>query len=313
MALEFDACAAGMLQSRPLMIRSMTGYGQGAIEAPGLKVKAELRSVNNRFADLKLRLPDELVPFEQDLRRKVLLFVKRGRVELDLRVERTGGSDAPLALNRPVVEAALAAWKTLRDDYGVHGDWDLKALLSVPGVFAAAGPVSDLDEVGRSAIDRALDLALAALDAERRREGGLLRDDLVARLARMNASVAAIRARAALVPELLQKKIVERVQQLVTQIALDPARLAQEAAFLADRSDVTEELVRLEGHLGQALTLLSEADSEPVGKRLEFLLQEMHRETNTIASKSADLGISRHALDLKAESEKIREQIQNLE
>jgi uncharacterized protein (TIGR00255 family) len=111
----------------------------------------------------------------------------------------------------------------------------------------------------------------------------------------------------------VQKKIAERVQQLVTQVTLDPARIAQEAAFLADRADITEEIVRLTGHLVQARALLEEIDGEPVGKRLEFLLQEIHRETNTIASKSAELEISRHALSLKAESEKIREQIQNLE
>jgi uncharacterized protein (TIGR00255 family) len=115
------------------------------------------------------------------------------------------------------------------------------------------------------------------------------------------------------VPEALQKKIAERVQQLVVSVTLDPARIAQEAAFLAERSDITEEIVRLEGHLDHARGLLAETGGEPVGKRLEFLLQEIHRETNTIASKSADLGISRHALDLKAESEKIREQIQNVE
>jgi uncharacterized protein (TIGR00255 family) len=291
----------------------MTGYGQGAAEAPGLKVTVVLRSVNNRFADLKLRLPDDLVPFEQELRRKVLATVKRGRVDVDLLLERTGDSDGPLVLNRPVVEAALVAWKTLRDDYGVHGAFDLQALMRVPGVFASEGPAARLDETGRSAIDGALDQALAALDAERRREGGLLRDDLVSRVARMTGTVATIRELAAAVPQAVQKKLAERVQQLVTQVTLDPARIAQEAAFLADRSDITEELVRLEGHLAHAQALLAESDGEPVGKRLEFLLQEIHRETNTIASKSADLGISRHALDLKAEAEKIREQIQNLE
>ena len=302
-----------MLQSQLLMIRSMTGYGQGAAEAPGLKVTVELRSVNNRFADLKLRLPDDLVPFEQELRRKVLSTVKRGRVDVDLRLERTGDLDVPLVLNRPVVEAALVAWKTLRDEYGIHGVLDLQALMRVPGVFETKGPAASLDEVGRSAVDGALDLALAALDAERRREGGLLRDDLVSRVSRMKGTVATIRDLAAAVPDALQKKIAERVQQLVTQVTLDPARIAQEAAFLADRSDITEEIVRLLGHLVHAQALLSESDGEPVGKRLEFLLQEIHRETNTIASKSADLGISRLALDLKAESEKIREQIQNLE
>lgn len=291
----------------------MTGYGQGAAEAPGLKVTVEVRSVNNRFADLKLRLPDELLPFEQDFRRKVLATVKRGRVDLDLRLERTGSGTAALALNRPVVEAALAAWRSLRDDYGITGDFDLHALMHVPGIFENEGADFRLDETGRIAVDGALDLALAALDRERRREGGLLRDDLVARVTRMLATVATVRSAAAGVPEALQKKLAERVQQLVTQVTLDPARIAQEAAFLADRADITEEIVRLEGHLAHALTLLAETLGEPVGKRLEFLLQEIHRETNTIASKSVDLGVSRHALDLKAESEKLREQIQNLE
>jgi uncharacterized protein (TIGR00255 family) len=291
----------------------MTGYGQGAAEAPGLKVTVELRSVNNRFADLKLRLPDELVPFEQEFRRKVLLTVRRGRVDVDLRLTRSGDLEAPLALNRPVVLAVLSAFKTLRDEYGIHGAFDLQTLLHVPGVFEMEDAAAPLDEAGRAAVDGALDLALAALDAERRREGGLLGADLVARVSRMKETVATIRESAAAVPSVLQRKLVERVQQLLTQVTLDPVRIAQEAAFLADRSDITEEIVRLEGHLSHALTLLGESDGDPVGKRLEFLLQEIHRETNTISSKSADLGISRHALDLKAESERIREQIQNLE
>jgi len=291
----------------------MTGYGQGAAETPDLKVSVELRSVNNRFVDLKLRLPDDLIPFEQELRRKVLATVKRGRVDIDVRMERAGASVLPLVLNRPVVEAALAAWKALRDEYGIQGDWDLAALMRVPGIFETPRGGVALDPAGRSAVDAALDLALVALDAERRREGGRLGDDLLARVTRMSEVVTAIRELAAAVPHALQTKIVERVQQLLTQVTLDPARIAQEAAFLADRADITEEIVRLEGHLAHAKALLSAGDGEPVGKRLEFLLQEIHRETNTIASKSAELGISRHALDLKSESEKIREQILNLE
>jgi len=295
------------------MIRSMTGYGQGAAEAPGIKVTVELRSVNNRFADLKLRLSDELAPFEQELRRKVLAIVKRGRVDLDLRLTRTERTDAPLALNRPLVAAALQAMRTLREEYGVEGDWDLRAVMSVPGIFETQDVTAGLDGDGREAVDRALDLALAALDAERRREGGLLRADLVERVSVMQQTVAAIRKLAAEVPPALQKKIAERVQLLVPQLALDPARIAQEAAFLAERADITEEIVRLAGHLDHALTVLDEAGGDPVGKRLEFLLQEIHRETNTIASKSGDLGINRQALTLKAEAEKIREQILNLE
>ena len=295
------------------MIRSMTGYGQGSVEAPGLKVTVEMRSVNNRFADLKLRLPDELLPFEPEIRRKVLGTVKRGRVELDLRVERTGRGAPSLTLNRDVVEGALAAWKTLRDEYGLHGEWDVQSMMRVPGVLEVGRDPEELDSPAREAIDRALELALAALDVERRREGGVLRDDLLGRIGRMGDTVAAVRQLASAIPAALHKRLVDRIGQLVTQVALDPVRVAQEAAFLADRSDITEELVRLDGHLAQARDLLERSAEEPVGKRLDFLVQEIHRETNTVASKSVDLEISRHALDLKADAEKIREQIQNLE
>jgi uncharacterized protein (TIGR00255 family) len=295
------------------MIRSMTGYGLGTSEVDGLKVTIELRSVNNRFADLKLRLPDELLPYEPELRRKVLVTVKRGRVEMDMRLTRGRGAGvAAVVLDRVVVEGALAALKELRHEYGVRGEWDLQTLVRVPGIFGGAEKRRTLDEAERAAVDRALDDALSALDAERRREGETLRADLVERIDRMDRHVAAIREKAGLVPEAVRTRIVERVGQLLAQAPLDPARVAQEAAFLADRADVTEELVRLAGHLGQARSLLGGGD-EPVGKRLDFLLQEIHRETNTIASKSADLEISRLTLDLKSESEKIREQIQNLE
>jgi uncharacterized protein (TIGR00255 family) len=129
----------------------------------------------------------------------------------------------------------------------------------------------------------------------------------------MREVTATIRSLATALPQALQQKITERVQQLAAQLTLDPARIAQEAAFLADRADVTEELVRLDGHLVHAEAILADPEGAPVGKRLEFLLQEINRETNTITSKSADLEISRHALELKAECERIREQIQNVE
>lgn len=291
----------------------MTGYGAGSAEASGLKVAVELRSVNNRFADIKLRLPDELLPDERDLRRRIGETVRRGRVDCDIRLEREGRAAAPIALNRAVVEAALAAFKTLREDYGVGGASDLATLLRVPGVLETVRGGPPLDDGDRATLRSALDAALAALDAERAREGRRLQEDLVARVDTMSDLVGAIRERAAGVPEALQTRTHERVQALLAQIPVDPARLAQEVAFLADRGDLTEEVVRLQGHLDQGRALLAEPDGEPVGKRLDFLLQEIHRETNTIASKSQDLDISRQALALKAEAERIREQAQNLE
>lgn len=302
-----------MLQSLPLMIRSMTGYGAGSAEASGLKVAVELRSVNNRFADIKLRLPDELVPDEPGLRRRIGETVRRGRVDCEIRLEREGRAAAPIVLNRAAVEAALAAFKTLREDYGVVGEWDLAAVLRVPGVLETVRGGTPLDDGDRATLGTALDAALAALDAERAREGRRLQEDLVARVDTMSALVGAIRERAAHIPEALRTRTHERVQALLSQIPVDPARLAQEVAFLADRGDLTEEVVRLQGHLDQGRALLAEPDGEPVGKRLDFLLQEIHRETNTIASKSQDLDISRQALALKAEAERIREQAQNLE
>jgi uncharacterized protein (TIGR00255 family) len=294
------------------MIRSMTGYGQAVRESSEVRITVEVRSVNNRFADMKLRLPDALARLEPDLRRAVLAKVKRGRVEIDLRVEAARGSRA-VTLNRDVVGDVLAAGKALRDEFGVLGDADVATLLRVPGVLESASPAEDLDDKGREAVMAAVDEALEGLDRSRAREGAILATDLVERFAKMEAVTAEVRARAAAVPELLERKLTERVAQLSGGIAIDPTRLAQEVAFLADRADVTEEIVRLTGHLEQARGFLARPDGEPVGKRLDFLLQEIHRETNTIASKSPDLEMSRSALTLKAEAEKIREQIQNLE
>lgn len=291
----------------------MTGYGRGVADAPGLKVSIELRSVNNRFADLKLRLPDLLAPLEAELRRRILATVKRGRVDVDLRIERDRTAGAPLTLNRPAVDAALAAWKALRDEYGIAGAWDLASLMRVPGLLDASDAGRELDDATRDAVLAALDRAVADLDASRRREGELLRSDLAARIDRMREVLTGVAERARGVPEAQRKKLLERLEQLAAGVALDPARVAQEVAFLADRADVTEEIVRLEGHLAQAKAHLDAEDGEPVGKRFDFLLQEIHRETNTIASKSVDLAMSRGAIDLKAEAEKIREQIQNVE
>jgi len=290
----------------------MTGYGQAVRESSEVRITVEVRSVNNRFADMKLRLPDALASLEPELRRAVLAKVKRGRVEIDLRIEAARGSRA-VSLNRHVVGDVLAAGQALREEFGVLGDADMATLLRVPGVLEIASPAEALDDAGKAQVLAAVGDALEALDRARSKEGAMLTADLLERFGRMESVVGEVRARAAAVPELLEKKLVERVAQLTTGIAIDPGRLAQEAAFLADRADVTEEIVRLIGHLEQARGFLARPDGEPVGKRLDFLLQEIHRETNTIASKSPDLEMSRGALTLKAEAEKIREQIQNLE
>jgi uncharacterized protein (TIGR00255 family) len=294
------------------MIRSMTGFGQGSAEITGFRARVEIRTLNNRFADVKLRLPSELLPREGEIRAKILARVQRGRIEADVRFDGTRVAPTP-ALNRPLAEAVFAAARQLREEFGARGEVDLGAVLQVPGMLQSAGFGAGLGEEETATVFRALDSALDLLDAERRREGESLREDLRSRVAQMGAYAEEIRRLSAGVPEAVRKKLLDRLKVLAEGVALDPARVAQEAAFLADRADVTEEIVRLTGHLAQVSALLAEPDGEPVGKRLDFLLQEVNRETNTVNSKSAALDVSRAVLALKAESEKVREQVQNLE
>src|SRR5262245_15871546 len=295
------------------MIRSMTGFGRSSAANGRLRVTVEVRSVNHRFADLRLRLPEGLSTLEPDLRKRVLDRIRRGRVEMDVRLDRSGAGATPATLNRPLVEGILAAARTLHDDFGVEGQLDLGSILSAPGVLEWSADRNALDDEGRRFVLDTAEAALRAIDEERAREGEALQSDLSRRLLRMRTLVAEIAALAPRVPETLERKLVERLKALAAAVELDPGRIAQEAAFLAERSDVTEELVRLGAHVEQAGALLARADGEPVGKRLDFLLQEIHRETNTITSKSQDLELSRRARELKAETEKVREQIQNLE
>jgi uncharacterized protein (TIGR00255 family) len=295
------------------MIRSMTGYGQASAELGEARVSVELRTLNHRYADLRLRLPAELASSEREIRRKVLAGIKRGRVEMTVNVEPLEGGTSTPRLNQAFVSEVIAASAKLRDEFQIEGKPDLDALLGVPGLFRT-GPIElEWDDVQREALDRSIAAALDALDQERRREGEHLQQELSRLLAGMAAITAEIRAHAATQPAAVRERLVERLNTLASGVELDPARVAQEAVILADRCDVTEELVRLEGHVEQARSLLDRPDGGPVGKRLDFLLQEIQRETNTVNSKSADLDLSRKALALKAEVEKAREQVQNLE
>jgi uncharacterized protein (TIGR00255 family) len=291
----------------------MTGFGQGSVELQGLRLVVEMRSVNNRYTDLRFRMPPSLAATESDLRRKILARVKRGRVEIAVGLERLDGLESRPTVNRGLLEELIESRKVLADDFGIQGELDLATAVSLPGMYKLETPELSWGEEEREALFRAIDLALDALDADRSREGAALTSEILDRLATMTRLTTKARERAAAIPDQLKQRLLQRLSTLGSDVELDPARLAQEATFLADRADVTEEIVRLEGHLGQAGGLLEKPDGGPVGKRLDFLLQEIHRETNTICSKSSDLELTREALALKAEAEKVREQIQNLE
>jgi uncharacterized protein (TIGR00255 family) len=295
------------------MIRSMTGYGQASAECPGLRVTVELRSLNNRFADIRLKLPAELASREAELRRRVAKRFSRGRVEGLFKLENSNESAATVRIDERLVQALGDAAVRLGKEHGIAGTLDLPTVLRLPGVLEIQTADDTWGDERQATLEATLDRALDALQGEREREGAELREDLLERFARMEGLAESIESRAAELPDLQRQKLLERVEALAQGVELDPARVAQEATFLADRSDVTEEVVRLRGHIAQARSLLAEPDGQPVGKRLDFLLQEIHRETNTVNSKSSDLEMSRHALELKLEGEKVREQVQNLE
>ena len=293
-------------------IRSMTGFGQGQRDVAGWRVTAEVRSVNHRYADVRLRLPTELNALEPDLRRRVLSSVRRGRVEVSVRTEAQADASRP-TLQKEWVETALAAAEQLRKEHQVEGELRVADILRMPGALRVDAVSFEAQDDEIAAVQAAVDEALEAHETDRCREGAALVQDLTQRVTTMQQLAAEMAAQAKDLPPRLLEKLQRRIEQLTQENPLDPARLAQESALLVDRSDVTEELVRLSGHLKQAGELLSQPDGKPLGKRLDFLLQEIHRETNTINSKSPDLDLTRTALAMKAEAEKVREQIQNVE
>lgn len=283
------------------------------MELSGARLAIELRSVNNRYSDIRFRMPAELGFMEGDLRRRIMGRIRRGRVEVAIRVERQEGQAAGPSFNSQLFDEVMAAARKIRSEQDLSGELNVASLLSIPGMFRQEAPEITWDDDQRELLLGCLDGALDALEADRAREGAALQKELLERLGRMAGKADEVRARAKEAPALVRDKLLQRIQALAEDIELDPSRLAQEAAHLADKCDITEEVVRLDGHLEQASAILSAGEDKPVGKRLDFLVQEIIRETNTICSKSSDLELTRSALDLRAEIDKVREQVQNLE
>jgi uncharacterized protein (TIGR00255 family) len=290
-------------------MKSMTGYGAASGQAAACRLTVEVRSVNQRFLDLKLNIPREYGPFEPELRRAVSAAIERGRVEVH--VSRTlPPRSAGIALQKDVAAAYVKGWKQLQKEFGLKGELELSLLAGRSDLFVAAEPAADAaTEIGE--VQRLLARALAAHRKEREREGAHLRRDMQDRLKSLRAIRKALEKAAAGVAPKLKAKLEKRLGELLGSAAIDPARLVQEAAVLADRCDVNEELVRLAAHLA-ALEELLRSD-EPVAKRIDFVLQEVNREFNTIGSKASDLEVTNLVVRGKADVEKIREQVQNVE
>ena len=292
-------------------MRSMTGFGQATWQSGGKRLSVEVRSVNQRFLDVKLSLPREWQAWEAELRELVTGVAERGKVEVSVFRSGSTAEDYTVEVNEPVARAALAGWRALQKTLKLPGAIDIATLMNrgsdfVRVVERKADPNADLPRVRRL-----LAAALKEFNRARDSEGKVLAADMRARLKAMQVLHAALRKRTtALVPE-LARRLEERVGQLLGKGIVSEDRLVQEAAMLAERCDVTEELVRLDSHLARLGELLHQSGS--VGKAIDFLIQEIHREVNTIASKSADLEVTNLTLEAKSEIEKLREQTQNVE
>ena len=300
------------------MIRSMTGYGRGESTAGEYAAIVEMRSVNHRYADIKLKLPAELADLERELQERIRGKVQRGRLEVTISVARAAGREAPWQVDRALVASYIAAAHAVREEFKLSGEVTLQTVLSLPDVIRGREPVNGAVGERRGAVLKALDGALASHEKMRAQEGEILARDILKRVARIEQLQGRIAKRA---PKLLAsyaKKLSRRASELQRMLPdgagklPDGTRLAQEVALLAEKADITEELVRLAGYLEQLGTLMT-AKGEPVGKKLDFVMQEMNREANTINSKATDLAVCQDAIEIKAELEKIREQAQNIE
>lgn len=288
----------------------MTGFGRGIAERGGLRATVDVRAVNHRFLDLKLRGAALAPAVEEAIGVRVRAAVERGAIAVSVHVGRGADGAAPgFAIDTKAAEAAHRTLAELAGRLGIPGP-DLALVLAQPGVVVSGDRADDEEPP----IVPALDVALAQLDQMRRVEGEALAVELAARLEDLGRLRTTIGELAAGVPQQLTRRLHERLRRLLEPAdvaTVDPARLAQEVALLADRSDITEELVRLSSHLEQGRTLVAAAGS--VGRRLDFLVQEIGRELNTIGSKSALTEISAAVVDAKAVLEKVREQVQNVE
>lgn len=290
-------------------LRSMTGYGRGEARRGRVGVTVEVKTVNHRFLDLSVKLPRELGALEALVQRKVREGLTRGRVELAVRREVDGGA-AEVIADAALFSSLLSAVEGLLAGHGANArELALQHALNQPGVLSVravdVGPEDD-----EQALTAALAQALDALTAMREVEGAALLADLRANLDAIERHVATIRGVVGDVRERAAKRIGDRVRALVGD-AVDPTRIAQEAALLAEKADVAEELTRLASHTAQLRAMLGAGDA--VGRRVEFLLQEMGRETNTIGSKTVDAAVSADVVEIKALLERLREQAANVE
>ena len=289
----------------------MTGFSRYENQSEDLTCKVEIRSVNNRFIDINTRLPKSLAPLELPLKKMVKTKCARGSFDISIAIEKNGDSEAGLEVNPnlPLATEYLKAFKEIQDGLGLKGEIDINTILSQRDVVK-----SELKKVEFSCEDivmQSVDRALTDLIKMREDEGKNLEKDILNQISSIETLRKSIAAKQFITIQKFQEKLNEKIKILTSGIEIDPARIAQESALLADRCDVTEEIVRLKSHLEQFNILM--ASNDPQGRKLEFLTQEINREVNTTGSKTIDLEVSSAVIEMKSCLEKIREQLANIE
>lgn len=289
----------------------MTGFGRATAAGDNFSITVELKTVNNRFLDVNLRLSSEIQSLETAIKRTIGNRLSRGRVDVNVQYERS--NEVSYEINRPMINGYLAAMRSMKHEFDLAGEPDLNVIARLPNVVipskAEAGPEFF------AAIESVLGDALDDLEKMREIEGASLADELNSRLAGIEGRLPAIEEESGKVAAEYHDRLLKRMNDMLakttSQIDIDQGRLAQEVAYLADRADISEEITRLKTHIDHFRSIMS--DEKDVGKRLDFLTQELNREANTITSKTNNMVVKENALAVKSEIEKIREQVQNVE
>ncbi len=292
-------------------MNSMTGFGRGTAAGTNFEISVDLKTVNNRFLDVVLKLGSELQALEAPLKKLIGSRVARGRVDVSIQYDRT--QEVSFELNRPVISGYLDAIREMQSDFGIEGRPDINVIARLPNVLSTRK--EDVSDDFTSAVETAVASALDDLAAMRSSEGEMLKKELAERLGNIALHLDLIETEAGSISDEYRQRLTKRIGEFLaksdSQIEIDQGRLAQEVAYLADRSDISEEIARLRTHLEHFRSIMD--DTKEVGKRLDFLTQELNREANTITSKTNNMTVKENALQVKSEIEKIREQVQNVE
>lgn len=292
------------------MIKSMTGYGNAKGVAEGLELSVELKSVNNRFLDTAVRMPRTYMFAEEAVKSAVQRHITRGKVDVFINIDSSNANDVVVKVNEPLLKGYLAAIRETAETYGVANDVTAMSLCRFPDVLSVEKKEVNQEEMV-AAIESVLDQALQEYDAMRAKEGEKLRDDVASRIKTIERMVQIVEEESPKTVAEYKARLEQKMRDVLENTNIDESRILTEAAIFADKVAVDEETVRLRSHIAQMTDLLN--SDGPVGRKLDFLVQEMNRETNTIGSKCQNASIAHVVVDIKAEIEKIREQIQNIE